>query len=447
MSLRLRLALIITVLLLLSLAATLSRAIVSAREQVSREVQSTARLSAELLGLLLADAEASPARLDQVLGRLTSLDDIRHLEVDLLPPADDSRPPLPPLRDDLPVPAWFARLVEPPPGQLLDEVHRYGGQRIQVRTTADDEIVEAWDQVRETLWIALTRLLVMNVVLYFLITHWFRPLSGVAAALEAIGRGDYSRRIPRMPLPELQDIALRINRLTAILGASRAENERLTRKSLQIQEQERRHLAQELHDAMGQSVSAIKAMAVSIRQRAGEQDPVVGESARKIEEASNVIYSSVRGMMSRLRPSVLDELGLEAALSQMADDWNGHHEEAFCRLSVEGRFDDLLEEQCIQVYRIVQEALTNIARHAQADRVEIILSGSEVISLFISDNGQGYDPERVEQGMGLSGMRERVRVLHGELLINAQPGQGVSIQIEFPRVSKRKGRRDARTPR
>src|SRR5690606_20100522 len=103
--------------------------------------------------------------------------------------------------------------------------------------------------------------------------------------------------------------------LASVLGASKSENDRLTRKSLMIQEQERRVLAQELHDAMGQSVSAIKAIAVGIRQR-GQDDAQIVEGARRIEEASGAIYSSVKGMIGRLRPAVLDELGLVAALQQ-----------------------------------------------------------------------------------------------------------------------------------
>src|SRR5690606_231827 len=140
----------------------------------------------------------------------------------------------------------------------------------------------------------------------------------------------------------------------------------------------------------GQSVSAIKAIAVGIRQR-GRDDAQIVEGARRIEEASGAIYSSVKGMIGRLRPAVLDELGLVPALQQMADDWNAHHDDAFCRLRIDGEFDDLQEEQQINVYRIVQEALTNIARHSRADSVEIILSGREVVSLMINDNGVGYD--------------------------------------------------------
>lgn len=414
MTLRFRLTLLLVLLLLVSLGIGLAISVYQARRQVAREVEGAAALAAELLDRRAGAADDSGPAAAEV-------------------PAGGKGEAL--------APAWFASLVRPPPQRLVRAIDGAGAEPVVVRADPSGQIDEAWRQARLSLLVTLASLLLFTLAVFLLVSRWMSPVRDFVKTLEDIERGDFSRRVPVMRLPELAQIAERINRLSSVLGASKTENERLSRKSLIIQEQERRHLAQELHDVMGQSISAIKAMAVSIQQRAAGDDAVLRESAGRIEELSGEIYSSVRSMMSRLRPTVLDELGLVPALQQMADDWNAHHESAFCRLRIDGDFGNLQEDQQINIYRIVQEALTNIAKHAHADRVEVILSGHEVLSLIINDNGIGYDLELAEQGMGLMGIRERVHFLRGELNIATRPRQGVSIQIEFPRQAKRWRRR------
>jgi len=187
---------------------------------------------------------------------------------------------------------------------------------------------------------------------------------------------------------------------------------------------------------LGQSVNAIKAIAVSIQHRTNELDPVSAESAKNIERIPNDAYNSVRQMMSNLRPTVLDELGLVPALNNMVDEWNLYHEDTFCRLRIEGEFKNLVDDQEINVFRIIQEGLTNIAKYAQAQQVDVVLTGGEIITLIINDDGVGFVTSEVAQSMGMMGIRERVKTLHGELDISAKPGQGVSIHIEFPRETQ-----------
>ena len=262
-----------------------------------------------------------------------------------------------------------------------------------------------------------------------------RQLNSIMEVLDNVEAGDFSRRIPSFSLPELNKVGDRINRLTASLGAHKSENERLTRKSIVVQEKERRHLAQELHDSMGQSVSAIKAIAVSIADRSKESDTVSSNSAKNIEEIADSTYTSVRNMMTSLRPSVLDELGLNKALRQMTDDWNVHHEDTFCRLALEDDYATLHEDQQINLYRIIQEALTNITKYANAESVSINISGNEIVTLLIVDDGIGFEEKEVTKNMGLTGIRDRVTLLQGDMQIDSKPGHGVSIQIEFPRVN------------
>src|SRR5690606_4302282 len=102
----------------------------------------------------------------------------------------------------------------------------------------------------------------------------------------------------------------------------------------------------------------------------------IATSALNIERISDDAYQSVRNLMAWLRPAILDELGLVLALQHMVDDWNSHHEDTFCSLRIDADVSRLDAQRQIQVYRIVQEALTNVAKHAQADRVEVSITGS-----------------------------------------------------------------------
>jgi signal transduction histidine kinase len=145
------------------------------------------------------------------------------------------------------------------------------------------------------------------------------------------------------------------------------------------------------------------------------------------------MYDQVRSMMARLRPSILDELGLVSALGSMIDDWNTHHEDLFCSFEHLGAVPTLSADGAINVFRIVQEALTNVARHAQAATVSVRLRTERRACLLdIEDDGCGYDPATVRRGHGLLGIDERVRAMGGRLSLATAPGRGTKFSIVIP---------------
>jgi len=260
-----------------------------------------------------------------------------------------------------------------------------------------------------------------------------RSIDHIVKGLQEIGKGDLSKRIHHTGLLELDMIISNINQLAEGMGARQAEQERLQSLAISHSEQERSNLARELHDSLGQSLSAIKAVSGSIGMRTRTQMPDIADSAQHIETIADTAYAAVRTLMSALRPSVLDELGLQAALKQMVDDWNLNHESTFCRLRIDCELADLAGEQTINIYRIVQESLSNIASYAEASEADIALSGHEVLTLTIVDNGIGFDPDQVKKGMGLWNIRDRVNLLHGKFQLLASPGNGLRLFMEFPR--------------
>ncbi|NIO40583.1 MAG: two-component sensor histidine kinase [Burkholderiales bacterium] len=221
------------------------------------------------------------------------------------------------------------------------------------------------------------------------------------------------------------------------LADALAENKRLSQRYLQVQEEERRFLARELHDELGQSLNAIKVDAVNIRDAATDA-PEVKRSAQAIIDVSSKVYEVVRTLLRQLRPVALDELGLASAVQYSVEEWQRRHIGIDCSLSIEGDFDDLTEDINITAYRFVQECLTNVARHAEATHVTVSMrrSGSQPrtpkLELAVEDDGRGVDRAVTGDGLGLIGLRERVEALGGRFRIEGQAGAGTRVFAAIP---------------
>jgi signal transduction histidine kinase len=217
--------------------------------------------------------------------------------------------------------------------------------------------------------------------------------------------------------------------------AERAEEElrRLSRKLVRTQEEERRALSRELHDAIGQMLSAMT-------MELGNVESAVASSPEKLRERLNEArrlnadtIRGVRDLAAGLRPAMLDELGLGPALR-----WQGRE---FSRRSgttvtvqIDGELDGLPESHRTCIYRVVQEALTNCSRHAQAKSIRILIyGGNEWVQLSIQDDGIGFNPREAQaSGLGLIGIQERVRELDGKVTVTSQPRKGTILKVEVP---------------
>ena len=250
-----------------------------------------------------------------------------------------------------------------------------------------------------------------------------------------------SARLSPAREPELHMYVADITAVTTMqaeLANALEENRRLSQRSMQVQEEERRNLARELHDELGQSLNAIKVDAVAIRDRS-DNAAEVRRGAKAIIEVSGQVYDVVRSLMQRLRPVALDELGLRSAVEYGMEQWRRRHPAVRCRFVAEGELDNLSEQLNITLYRLAQECLTNVAKHAQATSVAISLvraSGSEQnggeVRFSFEDDGRGFDPGQRRQGLGLVGLRERVEALGGNFDLQSAPGQGVRVRASIP---------------
>jgi PAS domain S-box-containing protein len=218
------------------------------------------------------------------------------------------------------------------------------------------------------------------------------------------------------------------------LADTLAENRLLTKKYMEAQEAERRNIARELHDEMGQYLNAIKLDAVAIRDGGAALPPVVEATVRSIIAATDHVYELARGLTQRLRPVALDTLGLSDAIRHCVADWQRRNPAVSCSLSLDGPAGDLGEQANITLYRLVQECLTNITRHAKATQVGIRLlqkqPNGEVL-LSVSDNGLGADSSRKTTGLGLPGLRERVESLGGSFEVRGG-AHGFEVMARIP---------------
>lgn len=217
------------------------------------------------------------------------------------------------------------------------------------------------------------------------------------------------------------------------------ENRMLTQGLFKVQEEERCHLARELHDELGQWLTAIYAEAKAIINNASENSNIYA-GAQAISESVSKMHDVVHRLLHQLRPALLDMLGLVDSLRELKRQWCAHNPETSVQLVLNDEFEGLSEMINITVYRIVQEALNNISRHAHASAVVVQLSRerdeaamTDTLWLSVEDNGRGYNPEQqAEGGLGLLGMRERAIAVGGEFSSRSAPGHGTHIDVRLP---------------
>jgi signal transduction histidine kinase len=287
---------------------------------------------------------------------------------------------------------------------------------------------------------------IVTVLIGLGLTRRLAILADAAAEVEA---GDYSVIVPIEADDEVGKAAVAFNRMVGEVSSRTrqleqektktqdlfTENRMLIHASLVIQEDERKNLALELHDEMGQCLTAIQADAEIIRDMSKGKDQRIETSANAIMQVSSRVYDVVHSMMRRLRPGVLDNLGLIEALKDEIDAWNSRNTETHCDFNYSGKLENLDEYSNIMLYRIVQEGLTNISKHAGASHVQIEMKQSgQSLQLIINDNGRGIDMHQAGniRGMGLIGMRERVETIEGIFTIESAPGKGFCIRITVP---------------
>ncbi|MFW5450119.1 MAG: histidine kinase [Methylophagaceae bacterium] len=440
MNLKLRLNLIITIILLLVMLVGSVVTIENARNNIQAETASTA-----ILALHMFDAEISALRGQDpslIKGRslfhLKDLSNVRHLEIGFFDNAgklqDSNR--VNTKRPNNEPPVWFVNTMDIITDELpsTKQAVLMSGQLIGELVITPDisyEINEEWQETKGILVLLGIFFIVVNIVVYFAVSIALRPIDNILEALTELESGNLESRLPRFTLPELSNISDKFNVMAKTLQSSIENNHHLSQQLIRLQEDERKNLAQELHDEIGQHLTAINMDASVIK--GAKTIETAQASAIAIDSVVKRMMEIVHTMLQRLRPSDLDELGLNTALKELTSTWLERNSNINLDLIISGDFTKLDDALLISIYRIVQECLTNIARYADADNVTIsVEKENNQINMMISDDGNGFDHTHKPKGFGLAGIKERVEGLAGRFELQTAIDRGVMIMIKLP---------------
>jgi two-component system sensor histidine kinase UhpB len=444
LSLRSRINLLMALVLTLGLAINVTRLVLEGGPRVQAEDQSVTRLAREFVETIVGSLNEAPnpeERLDQIVQDLKRL---RHVSItwqtDTGAPADIHGE-----EDDAQsVPGWFVTLVHPRTTSVSVPISIHGKSTALVITSIpNDEIAEIWDGVLTQLAVGSAVALALFLITMVVVGRALAPLEALSQAMSGIESGSYSVHVEPGGAPELAAICTKMNRLAETLGEAIEEKRRLAERAVSLQDVEREEIARELHDEFGPYLFTLRVHAGALMRlaKAGVPD---AEGLRKhggaILEQINDLQQFTRRILERLRPVGLAELGLREALGALLRMWNESYPEVEIETTISRSLGETGETADLTIYRVVQEALTNVFRHARATAVNVSIEPAErpagikgnrdYALVRVRDNGRGLKPGE-KFGFGLTGMRERILALGGTLTVASGEG-GVTIEAMVP---------------
>lgn len=295
-----------------------------------------------------------------------------------------------------------------------------------------------------------------------------QPLRAVMTALREIRQGRYDVHLDPRPNGELGELQRAILDMTKNLSISRhefeelvasrtrelqaavdaakeahMEKQRLLAHGNELVEEERRRIAADIHDFLNAALISVRLWAESITAEAAKANPgEVERLAKRIFAVTDSLYASVRRIVKQLRPEVIDTLGLKGAVEEMVRTYDEAHPHCRFACQVDAAFPNLRGQLAMTAFRVIQEALSNVVKHAVATQATVSLGQNARTGqarITISDGGKGFDTRaRISSGLGLIGMRERVSAAGGKIVIASRDGAGTSIEIELPVVEQAK---------
>ena len=448
LSLRARINLLLALVLTLGLAVNVARLVLEAGPRVQAEDQSVIRLAREFIDTIVAGLDEAPdpeARLNRIVHELNRL---RHVSITrqgeaversgtTANPDDnaDARSP----------PAWFVTLVHPEKTTVSVPISIKGKPgSLLITSHPNDEMAEIWDGIVTQLQIGSVIAIVLFLITSMVVSRALAPIAALSEAMTAIESGVYDTRVKPDGPPELAAICEKLNHLATALGAAVDDKRRLAERVVSLQDVERKEIARELHDEFGPYLFALRAHASALSRIADAEGQNI-EATRKhgsaILEQVNALQQSNRRVLEKLRPVGLTELGLREALGALLRLWRESHPDVVIETAISQSLGDTGETADLTIYRTIQEALTNVFRHAGATCVNVTVEPTELPSgltragrggalVRVRDNGSGLRPDH-KLGFGLTGMRERILALGGSLTI-ASGGRGVTVEAVIP---------------
>lgn len=337
------------------------------------------------------------------------------------------------------VPAWFARLVRPQlVGRAVRVVTVEGASPVVIVGLPADEIAEAWQGFSSLAVVLLSLNAIVLAVLYAVLGRVLDPLASLSKGMLNLEDGHYATRLSRPKVKELAIITERFNMLAGALDTAREENARLYRQLITVQEEERRAVANELHDEAGPCLFGITANASSIQNLAEQlPDNRTKEISRRVGEILSIaerLKLLNRALLKKLRPGPLGRVKLAELLDELIVGFQRRHPGTHVTTSFGNLAESYGEAIDLTLYRCIQEGITNAIRHGRAEHLTVDLAeepaprrsgkrSAAKLCLCIGDDGKGIAPA-TPKGFGLSTMTERVRSLGGLARLRARHRRG-----------------------
>jgi two-component system sensor histidine kinase UhpB len=402
-------------------------------------------VASQLLGQLAA-IYSNVGGPDLVLQFLRQTGRVRANEVSLVSEEGDVlyRAPQATYKAGRQAPDWFARLLAPQVTKITFPLR--GGVRLVIEAQTSRAVLDAWDDILRLTALGLGMFVIVNGLAFWSVAHVLKPFPIITDGLERIQQGELSHRLPPLAGYEASTIGSAFNRMAqAVDDKVRAERqardaearleERREMASLADQrvEEERRLIAHELHDEFGQSVTAIRSLALAIATQTEARDAATADIARLISDEAARLYDAMHGLIPRLAPLTLDTLGLTATLESLARDWQRRHPSVALTLRHELP-PDLGPSVTLAIYRVIQEGVINAIRHANPSRVDVeVRSDPRRITVTVTDDGTGLPAAWSKPGhFGLRGLNDRVTQLGGTFQVGNAAGGGTRLTAEIP---------------
>jgi two-component system sensor histidine kinase UhpB len=443
LSLRGRINMLLALVLTLGLAINVAWLVLEAAPRVQAEDQSVTRLAREFVETIVTGLNEAPdpeARLDQIVRDLKRL---RHVSIAR---RDDATAPTEAIDegdDAQSVPAWFVALVHPEKTSVSVPISIHDKRTALVITSIpNDEIAEIWDGILTQLEVGSAVAVVLFLITTTVVGRALAPLQALSLAMTKIESGAYDMRVEPGGAPELAAICARLNHLAATLGEAVEEKRRLAERAVSLQDSERKEIAHELHDEFGPYLFALRAHVGALMRLGDTHEPdnaTLRRHSAAILEQVNALQQLTRRILEKLRPVGLAELGLREALGALLRLWNESHPDVTIETTISDKLRESGETADLTIYRVVQEALTNVFRHADATEINVSIApagrpgvqGNRDYALVrVRDNGRGLEADQ-KFGLGLTGMRERLLALGGTLTVASGEG-GVTIEAMVP---------------
>ncbi len=439
MSLRLKANLFFAVLITIFVSIMMAREINNTRRSVWEEIEAANRVAAQVLGQVAVIYRHSNDK--HVVSFLEQLGRVRANEIEYRDQQQNliyQSPPSPYKKDRF-APQFYADLIMPkvtPKKIVLDD------GVITITPDPSRAILDGWDELSELLISGLFALFVTNVIGFFFIGRWLKPFETIREAIQALEKGNHDIRLENLHGKEASSIGHAFNQMvgsvneTIIAKEEKAKTEVLLSSQKQFAHQlqthienERKSLARELHDELGQSLTAIRAIASSIDKQA-KDNPQLQQSTQLMLQATGETYDGMLRLIPKLRPIAIDQLGLEGALLDMFDRLKTANPSIQFNLNIQ--CSKKAEDVELALYRIIQEAINNALKHASPNKIDVnLIEVDKLIELSIKNDGQSPTHLCNAGHFGIEGMQERAHFVGGELFFEIPQDGGLIVQLKI----------------